>query len=374
MKKRMIIMLALVVLFLAIIGLWKVKQVRAAIELGKQFAPPPAAVTTAIVKRELWQPALKVVGSLKAVNGVTVSTDLPGIISQIAFESGTSVHKGDLLVRFDSQQEEAQLRVAEARRDLARLNLDRNRDLVASGAISKSEFDTADSEHRQAVAAVDEARALIARKNITAPFDGRLGIRQVDLGQYLNVGAPIVQLESVHPIHVEFAIPQQNLSEVAVGKQLRLKAAGLAGEEFAGTVTAIESRLDAATRNVMVQGTVDNSASKLRPGMFANVEVLLPEQEVLSIPASAIGYAPYGDSVFVVKKQPASSGPGGLVVEEHFVKLGTTRGDRVAIVSGIKDGDEVVTSGAFKLRNGVPVQVNNSVQPSGDTEPNPPNT
>lgn len=369
MKKRMLIMLGAVALFVGGIAVVKVTQVRAAIAMGKQFAPPPAAVTTTLVKKGLWQPTLSAVGSLKAVNGVTVSTDLPGIVSQIAFQSGANVGKGDLLVKLDSQQEEAQLRAAEARRDLAKINFDRQRELVTSGAVSKSDYDAAETEYRQAAAAVDEARALIARKNIVAPFAGRLGIRQVDLGQYLNVGAPIVQLESVDPIHVEFAVPQQNLEQIAVGKTIRLTAPGLGSAEFTGEITAVDARIDETTRNIRVQGTVRNPESKLRPGMFVNAEVLLPERETISIPASAVSYAPYGDSVFVVKTADA-----GKTVEQRFVKLGAGRGDQIAVATGLAEGDEIVTSGAFKLRNGLPVQVNNSVQPSDDAHPNPPNT
>ena len=366
MKKRMLIMLGAVVVFVVAIGGWKLLQVRAAMAAGAQFAPPPAAVTTTIVKRERWQPTLKAVGSLKAVNGVTISTDLAGIVSEIAFQSGASVKKGELLIRLDSKQEEAQLRSAEAKLDWARVSLDRQRDLKASGTASQSEYDSAESGFRQAVAAVDEARALIARKTIVAPFDGLLGIRQADLGQYLDVGAPIVQLESVEPIHVEFAFPQQDLDQVAIGKKIQLKAAGVTGAQFEGEITAIESRLDAATRNITIQGTVPNAESKLRPGMFVNVEVFLPEKEVVAIPVSAISYAPYGDSVYIVK--------GGKEAQQHFVKLGTTRGDQIEVISGVKEGDEVVSSGAFKLRNGMPVHVDNSVQPGNEGQPNPPNT
>ena len=231
--------------------------------------------------------------------------------------------------------------------------------------MSQSNLDSADSIYRQALASVDEANALIARKNIVAPFDGRLGIRQVNLGQYLNVGAPIVQLESIDPIYVEFAVPQQNLAHVSAGKKLRLRAAGLGDAEFTGEVTAIEPRLDEATRNVRVQGTVANPDGKLRPGMFVDVEVLLPEQEVITVPASAISYAPYGDSVFIVKDGK---------VAQQFVKLGAMRGDKITVLTGVKEGDEVVSSGAFKLRNGIPVRVNNNVQPGNDASPNPPNT
>ena len=368
MKKRMFIMLGAVVLFVAVIGGYKVNQVRSAMAMMKRMAPPPAAVTTITVESKQWQPGLNAVGSLKAVNGVTVSTDLSGIVAEIAFQSGAEVKKGEKLLKLDSQQEEAQLRSAEARRDLAKLTVERQRGLIATGAMAKSSFDEAESMYRQALAEVDSARALIARKNITAPFAGRLGIRQVDVGQYLEVGAPIVQLESIDPIYVEFALPQQSLNEISTGKELILKVAGLEGQEFSGKTTAIESRFDAATRNITIQGTVDNAEHKLRPGMFVNVEVLLPEQSVISVPASSVSYAPYGDSVYIVKP-----GDAGKIVAQKFVKLGASRGDQVAILSGVEPGDEVVSSGAFKLRNGSPVQVDNSVQPGNETNPNPEN-
>jgi membrane fusion protein (multidrug efflux system) len=373
MMKRMLIMLAIAFLFIAGIGAWKVMQIRARMAQFAKFAPPPTAVTTTMAARERWQPALSAVGSLRAVNGVTVSTDLAGIISQISFQSGTAVKKGDLLVKMDSQQEEAQLRSAEARRDLAKISLERQRSLVSDGAVSRSDYDAAESEFRQATATVDDARALIARKTITAPFDGLVGIRQVDLGQYLNVGAPIVTLQSVDPIYVEFAIPQQDLEQIAVGKQIRIKAAGITGEQFEGEITAIESRLDESTRNITIQATVKNPDNRLRPGMFVNVDVLLPEKEAIFIPTSSISYAPYGDSVFIVKSKQGAAGSAGKEVQQQFVKLGASRGDQVTVISGVKEGDEIVSSGVFKLRGGAAVVVNNSVQPGNEANPNPPN-
>ena len=373
MTKRMLAMLGLMLLFILGIAAWKVWRIQAGKAQAAKFAPPPTAVTTAVAKTERWQPVLSAVGSLKAVNGVTVSTDLAGIISQIAFPSGATVKKGDLLVKLDSQQEEAQLHSAEARRDLAKLSLDRQRNLRSSGAVSQSDYDSAESEFRQAGAAVDEANALIARKTITASFDGLLGIRQVDLGQYLNVGAPIVQLQSTDPIYVDFALPQESLEQIAVGKKLRVKATGVAGNQFEGEITAIDSRLDESTRSIMIQGTVRNAENRLRPGMFVNVEVLLPEKDVISIPASSISYAPYGDSVFIVKEKQGPDGKPGKEAQQQFVKLGPSRGDQVSISSGVKEGDEVVSSGVFKLRSGIAVQVNNSVQPDNEANPTPPN-
>ena len=281
--------------------------------------------------------------------------------------------KGDPLVKLDTQQEEAELHAAEARQNLAKISLGRQRTLQSSGVVAQSEYDAAESEFNQATAAVDAAHALIARKTIVAPFDGLLGIRQVDLGQYLDVGAPIVQLQSTDPIYVNFALPQENFEQIAVGKKLHVKVNGVTGNQFDGEITAIDARLDESTRNLTIQGTVANAENRLRPGMFVNVEMLQPEQDVISVPASSISYAPYGDSVFIVKQKPGADGKPAAEVEQQVVKTGPTRGDQVSILSGVKEGDEVVSSGVFKLRGGIPVQVNNSVQPENDANPNPPN-
>ncbi len=373
MTRRMLAMLGLMLLFIVAIGSYKVWQIRTGMAMAAKFAPPPAAVTTAIAKTERWQPVLSAVGSLKAVNGITVSTDLAGIISQISFKSGATVKKGDPLVKLDTQQEEAALHAAEARQNLAKISLGRQRTLQSSGVVAQSEYDAAESEFNQATAAVDAAHALIARKTIVAPFDGLLGIRQVDLGQYLDVGAPIVQLQSTDPIYVNFALPQESFEQIAVGKKLRVKVNGVTGNQFDGEITAIDARLDESTRNLTIQGTVANAENRLRPGMFVNVEMLQPEQDVISVPASSISYAPYGDSVFIVKQKPGADGKPAAEVEQQVVKTGPSRGDQVSILSGVKEGDEVVSSGVFKLRGGIPVQVNNSVQPENEANPNPPN-
>jgi membrane fusion protein (multidrug efflux system) len=375
MKKRMTIMLVALAIFVVLIALWKVKLILGGIAEGKKFAPPPDTVTTVVARAQKWQPTLKAVGSLKAVNGVTVSTDLAGIVSSIAFESGTPVKKGDLLVQLDTRQEESQLRSAEARRDLAKVNLERQNDLLMKKAASQSEYDSAAAEFRQAEAAVDDARAIIARKTIVAPFDGLLGIRMLDPGQYLNVGAPIVPLQSLDPIHVDFSLPQQYLDQIATGGEIRIKAEGVAGVEFDGAISAIDSRVDEITRNIALRGTIPNPERKLRPGMYVSVEVLLPEKEgVIAIPASAISYAPYGDSVFVVESKTGPDGKPMKQLLQQFVKVGPSRGDQVSIQSGVKAGDEVVSSGVFKLRSGAPVFVNNAVQPGNEPSPKPPET
>ena len=371
-------MLAAVVLLVLALAGYKYMKIRAGMAMfAKMSAMPPAAVTSTVAKAQKWQPVLSVVGSMRAVNGVLVSTDLAGIVSRIAFESGRELKKGDLIVKLDTQQEEAQLHSAQARLGLARISLQRQTDLIAKKVASQSDYDTAQSEFQQADAAVQEAQAMIARKTIVAPFDGLAGIRQVDIGQYLNVGAPIAPLQSLDPIYVEFSIPQQNFSQIVRGKKVRLRADGIEGREFEGEVTAIDSKVEEATRNVTIQATVRNPDRLLRPGMYVNVDVLLPEQSgVVALPATAINYAPYGDSVFIIK-DAAPAGPDGThgkEVVQQFVKLGASRGDQVAVLTGVKPGDEVVTSGVFKLRSHSPVLINNSVKPGDDLNPNPPDT
>ena len=364
------LMLFLVALFVAGLVFWTMRKIEKGKAMGAKFAPPPAAVTTVVVKAETWQPVLSAVGSLKAVNGVVLSTDLAGIVAEIAFESGTPAKKGDLIVKLDTQQEDAQLQSSVAKLSLAKTDLVRKRDLIAKKAIAESDFDTAQSQVLQMEASVGEMKALVARKRIAAPFDGLVGIRQVNVGQYLQPGAAIVPIESLDPIYVEFAVPQQHFEMIAVGKKLRLGATGISGKNFEGEITAIDSRIDERTRNITIQGTIQNPGHALRPGMFVSVEVLLPERAgVLAIPSSAIAYAPYGDSVYVVQ-----DGKAGKEVRQQFVKLGPKRGDQVSVVSGIKDGDEIVSSAVFKLRPSAPVQVNNSVQPANSPNPKPADT
>ncbi len=375
MVKRMSLMVATMILFIIALGLFKFTQIRTAMAEGAKHAPGPPAVTAITATIQNWEPVLGTVGSMRAVNGVTMSTDLAGIVTEIAFTSGAEVKKGDLLLKLDTRQEEAQLRSAQARRDLAKINLERQKGLVAKKAVAQSDYDSAASEFRQADAIVEDSEALIARKTILAPFDGWIGIRQVNVGQYLNVGAPIASLQSLDPIYVDFALPQQHLEELSVAKKLKVKAEGIAEKEFNGEISAVDALVDESTRNIMVRGTVPNPDRKLRPGMFVKVDVLLPEKAgVVSVPASSINYAPYGDSVFVIKDQPGPDGTPLHLAEQQFVKLGPSRGDQVSILKGVKEGDRVVTSGVFKLRSGFPVHINNSVAPGNDANPNPPDT
>ena len=371
MAKRMILMLTVAAVVLAALGFMKFRQVKAAIAVYASFQPPPEAVTTIVARQERWPTTLDAIGTVAAVRGVTVSADLPGIVETIAFDSGQAVTEGATLVELDTRQESAQLAAAEAQRDLTRTNLDRMRSLIDERVVAPSEFDKAESDYKQADATAGEIRATIGRKTIRAPFSGVLGIRQVNLGQYLAGGAVIVSLQSLNPIYVNFAVPQQQLAKVKAGTAVHV-AIDNAGAGIAGRVTAIDSIVDEATRNVQVQATFSNAGGRLRPGMFVQAKVALGAGDtIVTLPASAISSAPYGDSVFVVSNVKGPKGDTYLGVLQRFVKAGPARGDQIAILSGVNPGDEVVTSGVFKLRNGAAIQVNNTVQPSNNPSPRP---
>jgi membrane fusion protein (multidrug efflux system) len=372
MAKRMTLMLIVLLSFLASIGFVKYRQIQAAIAQSTSFQPPPEAVTTTVAGRELWNSSLGAIGTVEAVQGVTVSADLPGVVERIAFDSGDRVERGDMLVRLDTRQEEAQLAAAAARRELARLNLERIGGLLEKGVTSRAEYDAAVAERDQAEAIVGEIHAIIGRKTIRAPFSGMLGIRAVDLGQYLTSGQPIVPLQSLDPIYVNFDVPQQDLRQVPVGATASVSADGVPEAAPAGRITAIDSIVDSSTRNIRVQAAFANPGLALRPGMFVRVGVVQDVgTPVIPIPASAIRYAPYGDSVFIVEEMEAPGGGSYRGVRQQFVRLGSARGDLTAILAGIEPGDEVVTSGVFKLRNGAAVEVNNEIQPGDDPSPQP---
>ena len=372
MAKRMILMLAVMTLLLTGLGLVKFRQVKAAVAEHAAFQPPPEAVTTIVAREVQWPATLGAVGSVVAVRGVTVSADLPGIVEKITFDSGQTVREGDVLVQLDTRQERAQLAAAEAQRDLAQVNFGRMQELVKEGVVSRMQYDQSTAEHRQMDAQVGEIRATIARKTIRAPFSGVLGIRQANLGQYLAAGAAIVSLESVNPIYVNFGVPQQTVGQIRIGQNVRVTIGDVAGVELAGRVTAIDSVIDEATRNVQVQATLANPQGKLRPGMFVQVEMMLgATHSVIELPASAVSYAPFGDSVYIVSDLKGPNGQSYRGVRQQFVKLGGTRGDQVAVISGVNPGDEVVTSGVFKLRNGGAVLVNNKVRPENEPAPKP---
>ena len=375
MAKRMFVVLSLTLLFVAGLGFVKFRQIQTAIAQGAAFQPPPDAVTTVVAAQERWPSTLDAIGTVTAVRGVTVSADLPGVIDQIFFESGQAVREGEVLVVLDTRQEQAQMAAAEAQRVLARLNFNRMQELLDQRVVSKAEFDSATAQSREAEARVGEIRAVIERKTIRAPFTGVLGIRQVNKGQYLAGGDPIVPLQSVNPIYVNIGVPQQAIAKVHAGRDVRITAESLANAVFQGRVTAIDSVVDETTRNIQVQATLANPDGTLRPGMFVQAAIGVgSEQTVIALPGSAISYAPYGDSVFVVSDLKDDKGHSYRGVRQQFVKLGPSRGDQIAVLSGLKPGDEVVTSGVFKLRNGAPVLVNNKVTPGNNPAARPENS
>ncbi len=372
MKKRMMLMLAAVAIFIVAIGLVKMLQIRAAIAQGMSWQPPPEAVTTVVTKEEEWPASLSGIGSVAAVHGVTVSADLPGMVGKIGFDSGHRVEAGDVLVELDTSQERAQLAAVEAQRDLVRLNLDRSKQLLDKGVIAQAEYDQIAAEAKQAEARVGEIRATIQRKVIRAPFAGVLGLRQVNLGQYLNPGDAVVPLQSMDPVYVNFSLPQQDVAALRIGAEVNVAADSIAIGRATGRITAINSVVDEATRNVQVQATFQNPGGELRPGMFVDVQVVLgSSSRVIALPASAISYAPYGNSVYIVGDVRGPNGKTFRGVRQQFVKLGGARGDQIAVLSGVQPGDEVVTSGVFKLRNGAAIFVNNARQPGNNPAPRP---
>ena len=372
MKKRILFTILGLVIVIAILAGIKALQIGAMIDQGKKFVPPPETVTTAVVRADSWENALTAVGTLTAVQGVNVSAELTGKVVKIAFESGTTVKQGELLIKQDVSSEEAQLPGAEAQVKLTRTVLDRDAKLLEKKIISQSEYDTALAGYDQARAQVANIRATIAKKTIRAPFGGRLGIRQVNLGQILREGDPIVTLQSLDPIHADFTLPQQQISKLRPGLEVRLTSDALPGVTMAGRIKAVNPLVDADTRNIKVQAILANIGERLRPGMFVNVTVGLPVRlQVLVIPATAVLYAPYGDSVFVVVEDKEHKG--GKTIRQQFVRLGEKRGDFVAAVSGLKAGEEIVSTGVFKLRNGQSVVIDNKLAPPFQKSPTPEN-
>jgi membrane fusion protein (multidrug efflux system) len=372
MAKRLILMLVVMAAILGGLGFVKFRQVEAAIAQGAAFQMPPTAVTTVVAQRETWPSTLTVIGTAAAIQGVTVSADLPGTIDKIQFESGQWVQKGDILVELDTRQERAQLANIEAQRDLARINFNRAQELLKAGVISHSEYDNATAQQKATEAQVGDVQAAIARKTIHAPFSGLVGIRQVSLGQYLAAGQAIVALQSVDPIYVNFGVPQQDTSVMTPGHVVRVTNGELPGMGFSGRITALDSVVNEQTRNIQVQVTLANKENKLRPGMFVQVELPLGQpRQVVPLPASAINYAPYGDSVFIVTEMKDAKGNTYRGVRQQVVKVEGSRGDQVAVISGINPGEEVVSSGVFRLRNGASVQVNNTVKPGNSASPKP---
>jgi membrane fusion protein (multidrug efflux system) len=356
----------LVAVFVFLVGI-RGSQIFAMINAGKHFAMPPESVTSAKVELQQWQASRAAVGTLVAVRAVTVSSEVPGAVREIGFDSGAFVRRGDVMVKLDTSTEEAQLAAAEADASLAQATVRRARVLRGQNSNAPADLDAAEARAKQSTANAAMLRATIAKKTIHAPFDGRVGIRQVELGQVLASGTAIASLQSISPIHAEFWLPQQALADLRVGLRARLHTDVYPEQSWNGALTTVNPEVDVSTRNVRVRATFPNTDGKLRPGMFANVEVLSSdERPTLVIPATAVIYAPYGDSVFAIEEKEKA-----LVARQKFVRLGERRGDLVAVASGLNAGETIVSSGAFKLHNGSVLAIHNELAPTSEAAPKP---
>ncbi len=363
---------ALVAVFLIVAGI-KVLQIVTLVSTGKKMVPPPTTVTSAEVKKADWQPMLTAVGSISPVQGAMISAELAGTVAEIGFQSGALVKKGEVLLKLDASAEEAQLRSTQADAELAKNDLDRARGLAERKVISPAELDAAQSKYAQKKAAVENMQSVIDKKQIRAPFDGTAGIRAVNPGQMVKVGDPLVSLQALDQVFVDFSLPQQQLADVKTDLPVKVTTDAIPDREFEGKLTAVNSSIDPATRNVLLQATLQNDDHALRSGMFARVKVLLSQKNpTLFIPATAVSYAPYGNSVFVIeKKSDDKTKQQELTLRQQFIRTGETRGDFVAVTDGLKANEQIVSTGVFKLRNGMNVVVDNKLAPKPELSPQP---
>ena len=379
-RKSALLVIAGVVVALVVVGsLVGVKslQFKALADSSAQQTMPAERVNVVEVRSEEWRPRVSAVGSVNAVQGALISAEQAGVVRELAFEAGADVKAGEVLVRLDSGVEQAQLRSAEAAAALAHTSLARAKDLIESRAISQSDLDVAEANMRQADAQVENIRAAIDKKVVRAPFAGRLGIRRISVGQYLNQGDPIVSLQALDPVYVDFSLPQQRLGELSAGLQIDVVSDAYPDQRFTGLITAVDPNVDPATRNVRVQATLSNADARLRPGMFVALDVVLASsQDVLVIPETAVVHAPHGDSIFVVEEgaEPGPDGKKPLVVRQQVVRLGARQGDYVVATEGAEEGDKIVSTGVFKLRPGMPVVIDNTLAPEFSFAPRPDNT
>ncbi|MEP6698866.1 MAG: efflux RND transporter periplasmic adaptor subunit [Verrucomicrobiota bacterium] len=369
------VVLGLVAIFLVIAGI-KALQIFSMVSAGKKMVMPPMTVTSATVQKANWAPELTAVGSISPVQGAMLGAELAGTVREIGFQSGTLVKKDQVLVKLDAAAEEAQLRSAKAEAELAQHDLERAQDLARRKVISKAELDLAESKFAQKKAAFDNIQSIIDKKQIRAPFDGIAGIRAVNPGQMVKSGDPLVSLQGLDRVYVDFSMPQQQIGDLKEGLPVKVTTDAIPDHEFEGKLTAVNSVVDEVTRNVSLQATLDNADGKLRGGMFARVRVLLPEQRpVLFVPMTAVSSAPYGDSVFVIEnKKDEKTGKEALTLREQIIRTGEKRGDFVAVTKGLKEGEQVVSLGVFKLRNGTSVIIDNKLAPHPEEAPKPANT
>ena len=370
-KKILLTLVGILLLVAAIIGI-KAYQIMDLIAAGKKFQIPPISIQVTEATTQSWADQFDTVGTIESVQGVTLANEVAGKVEKIAFESGSMVAAGDVLVILDKASEEAQLRSAMAAAELANLNLSRTRELRKTSVISQSELDTAESQQKNTAARVEELQWMLQKRTIKAPFSGRVGIRQIQEGQFLQAGAPIVSLQSLDPVYVNFSLPQQRLSDLSVGMKVQATTDALAGRVFEGRLTAIDAEVDPLTRNIRLQATMANQDGGLRPGMFAAVSAIAPvEKKHIIIPGTAVIFAAYGNSVFVVKEEAGKDGKPHLVCDQKFVRLGSRKGDFVAVENGLQAGEKVVSAGGFKLHKGASVVIAEGERPVPSTSPQP---
>jgi len=376
MTKRMLIMLLSILVLVALLAggfFLHIKQLMAAAP-----KPFPQVVTAVKVESLEWQPQVAAVGTMTPVRGVDVTTEIAGLVREINFKSGQTVQAGDLLVQLNDDSDVAQLHSLQASADLAATVLARDKAQFAAQAISQAQLDADVADLKSKHALVDQQKALVEKKAIHAPFSGQLGITTVNPGQYINPGDKIVSLEKIDPIYITFTVPQKQVSGLSIGQNINVTSDGFAGESFAGKITALDPKIDPSTRNAQLQATLPNPKHQLLPGMFGNVKVDVGDKKAyLTLPQTAVTYNPYGSTVFVVKPDEKKDAPKDdkgntqLVAQQVFVTTGATRGDQVAILTGLKGGEQVVTSGQIKLKNGTAVTIDNTVSPANSPNPTP---
>jgi len=399
MNKKLVIrmtvtLLVVIVVVGALVG-WNTAKAIFGKKMMASMGVPPQTVTTQKAAYEEWQPTLTAVGTLRAVRGVEVALEGAGVVAEVAFKPGAEVKAGDVLLKMRADDLAAQLQSLEASAQLAEANFKRSTEQLAAKAISQAQHEADEANMKSARSAVAQQSALLAKKTLRAPFDGRLGITKVAPGQYLNPGDSVVTLQQLDPIYIDFTIPQRQLSQLGVGKPVTVLLDVFPGKSFKGTITTINPKVDTATRNVQVEATLRNPGRALTPGMFGNVSVEVgAKQRYLTLPQTALSYNPYGETVYIVKPAEAGKGPaaGGDAAkqgdaakapgapgqpapqgtaQQTFVTTGPTRGDQVAIIKGLEEGTEVVTSGSAKLKNGTPLVINNKILPANDPNPKP---
>src|SRR5882757_1568702 len=373
MIKRMLMMLVLVGVVLGGLFGFKAFVGGKSKEAMASMADLPQPVSAAKAASSDWQPRIDAVGSLRAVRGADLSLEVAGVVEEITFQSGDEVQAGQVLLRLRNDDDVAKLQSLEATAQLAQITYDRDVKQLKAQAISQAIVDNDEANLRNAKAQVAQQKAMVDKKTLRAPFAGKLGLRQVDLGQYLSAGTVIATLQSLDPIFVDFLLPQQSVAQLSVGQTVRVKVDAFLGREFAGKITAINPKVETASRNIQVRATLPNRDQKLLPGMFATVELETgAPQRLVTLPQTAVSYNPYGSLVYIVDdKAKGAGGKPQLVARQVFVTTGATRGDQVAILKGVSEGDTVVTSGQVKLRNGVPLAIDNRIVPTNDAAPKP---